>query len=139
MNSKDAALLYQRAGFTAPRSIATPDANKFNATKKMVDGILFDSTGEATCYQLLKSWESSGAISNLELQPAFVLVPKSIIQRRAVKYVADFRFDRHGKSVTVDYKGMLTPVFKVKRSMLMFRYPDLNFEVWTRETLKELQ
>lgn len=138
MTSKEANALYLRSGHVPPQSIAAPSANKFNATKKLCDGILFDSTGEARCYQVLKSWESAGAISNLELQPAFVLVPKSIIQRREVKYIADFRFIRDGKSVTVDYKGFETRVFKVKRSILMFRYPDLNFEVWTRETLREL-
>lgn len=138
MTSKDVAALYLRSGHVPPASIAAPSANKFNATKKLCDGILFDSTGEALCYQVLKSWESAGAISNLELQPAFVLVPKSIIQRREVKYIADFRFIRDAKSVVVDFKGFPTRVFAVKRAMLMFRYPDLNFEVWTRETLKGL-
>ncbi len=138
MTSRELEQIYQRMQKPAPAGIATSSAHKYSARRKMVDGILFDSTGEAQCYQILKLQEKAGAISHLELQPEFVLVPKSFVQPRTVIYRADFRFVRDGKTIVVDFKGFPTRVFAVKKSMLLYRYPEMNFEVWTKATLKAL-
>lgn len=140
VTSKQAAELYARAGAIPPPDIASPSASKYNARKKLVDGILFDSTGEAEAYRLLKLWESAGRITELELQPRFLLIAKSAIQKRARYYVADFAYRdlRTMKTMVIDFKGIKTPVFKLKLAILLERYPDLNFEIWTRATLRSL-
>ena len=50
-------------------------ASKYKAQKTEVDGILFDSKKEAKRYAELKFLEKAGEISNLVLQPLFVLIP----------------------------------------------------------------
>ncbi|MFZ1007184.1 MAG: DUF1064 domain-containing protein [Candidatus Sulfotelmatobacter sp.] len=139
MTTKQAGELYKRTGFAPPAAIATPDASKYNARAKMLDGHRFDSTGEAEAYQLLKSWEACGAIRDLKLQPAFVLQaafkgPHG--NYRAIRYVADFSFMRDGKLHVVDFKGFQTPVYKIKRKMFLALHPEIVFQEWTRETLR---
>ena len=43
--------------------------NKYNAIKKEVDGVVFDSTIEARRYGDLKFMQMAGQISNLECHP----------------------------------------------------------------------
>ncbi len=136
VTSRELESLYDRMGKPTPEIFRTPSANKYSARKKMVDGILFDSSGEARAYQILKLQEQAGIISNLELQPEYVIIPKSIIQKREVIYRADFRFVRDGRTIVCDYKGFETRVFKIKRSMLLHWHPEMNFEVWTKADLK---
>ena len=44
-------------------------ANKFNARKVVIDGIIFDSKAEGSRYSELKILERAGEISKLSLQP----------------------------------------------------------------------
>ena len=151
MTTKDAALLYQRAGFKPPAEIAAPSAEHIrNTRRKLVDGIEFRSTLEADCYQLLKSWEAAGAIRNLELQPKFLLQPG--FRRggpvdgewvRAITYKADFRFERLHASdgweiVVVEAKGFRTQAYMLRRKLFLCKFPGVRFEEWTREKLREL-
>lgn len=132
--------MYRRAGKVAPPDIAAPAAySKYNARKKEVGGILFDSSGEAEAYCVLSRWQAMGAITGLELQPRFVLQVKAK-GRRAIEYVADFRYWDVARKITVtaDFKGFQTPVFKIKRKLFAERYPDAVLEIWTRATLKEM-
>ena len=139
MTTKQAAELHVRAGFKPPPDISTPDASKYNARRKSVDGQGFASTGEAQAYQILKSWEACGVIRDLKLQPAFVLQPAFKGPHgnyRAIRYVADFSFMRDGKLHVVDFKGFQTPVYKIKRKMFLALHPEIVFQEWTRETLR---
>lgn len=154
MTHRQLAEIYQRTGKPAPQSLCLlPVVQKYNARKKMVDGHLFDSTGEAEAYRLLCVWETAGAITNLWLQPRFVLqvcthaitstkikasTKKGYRKARNVVYVPDFRFLRDGKTHVVDFKGFQTQAYKIKRSLFRERYPDIVFEEWTRSTLKEM-
>lgn len=144
MTSKEAAELYRNSGLAVPADLATPDASKYNARKKEVDGHLFDSAGEARAYQLLRSWESCGAVRKLELQPVYVLQPAIRIDgkhQRAIKYVPDFRFERGRagglETVVVDFKGMRTAAYRIKAKMFRAMYPAIHFEEWDRARLKE--
>lgn len=139
MKASDVAGLYRNLGLVPPSDIADPRErrSKYGAKRKGVDGHVFASSGEASCYKCLKLMACSGAISDLKLQPRFVLIPKSVVQRREVVYVADFSFIRDGKLVVVDYKGFETPVFRIKKALFLERYPDLVFEVWTKETVRQ--
>lgn len=105
--------------------------HKYNASKKVVDGIKFDSKNEARRYSELKLALKAGAIKKLELQPEFVLQEgfnfhgKKI---RAIKYKADFKYiNQDGHEIIEDVKGLPTPVYLLKKKMLFFRYPEINF------------
>jgi hypothetical protein len=139
MTTKRAAELYRNMGVKAPADIATPDASKYNARKKVVDGHTFDSTAEARAYQLLKIWERHGAIAALTLQPSFVLQPKFRQDgktHRQIAYRADFQFVRSGQTVVVDVKGFATQAYKIKRKLFQRIFPEIVFEEWTAETLR---
>ncbi|MCP5016928.1 MAG: DUF1064 domain-containing protein [Ketobacter sp.] len=103
-----------------------PKRNKWNATKTEVDGIVFDSKHEARRYVELKMLETSGAITHLELQPEFILQPAFTDctgkHQRAIKYRADFRYMENEQSVIEDAKGALTPIFRLKRKLFMYKF-----------------
>jgi hypothetical protein len=140
MKSSDAAALYRRAGFAPPVEVDEPQWEKVsNTRRKAVDGIVFRSTLEANVYQLLKLWRAAGRISDLKVQPLFVLQPK--MRRdgkaiRAITYTADFSFTRDGKTVVVDAKGFHMEVYRIKRKMFLALFPDIVFEEWDREKLR---
>ena len=86
--------------------------HKFGAVPQVVDGIHFASTKEARRYQVLKSMEQQGQISELKLQPKFELVWKC-------KYKADFEYiDEYGNTVIEDEKGYQTREYKRKRKLM---------------------
>lgn len=64
-------------------------ANKFGAVKKQVDGITFDSTHEAECYQQLKMLQMAGDITDLQCH---VPLRIEINGQHVFNYECDFRF-----------------------------------------------
>lgn len=143
MKVSEAADLFRRAGAKVPPELDKPDFEKIAGTRrKQVDGINFRSTLEANAYQILKLWEQAGHISNLQLQPVYVLQPKMMRDRktiRAITYQADFSFKRAGRQVVVDAKGYRMEVYRIKRKMFLAIYPDIIFEEWTRPMVDDLQ
>ena len=92
---------------------------KYNNTKVRVDGRLFDSKAEAARWQELQMLERAGEITELERQVEYELIPKQKGER-AVKYIADFRYiDHDGKTVVEDTKGVRTPVWIIKRKLML--------------------
>jgi hypothetical protein len=105
--------------------------NKYNARKTVIDGIKFDSKKEAARYCELKILLQAGEITDLELQPEYILQDafiKNGKKYRAIKYRADFRYKDYGKIVVEDVKGMRTPVYKIKKKMFEYRYRDLELK-----------
>lgn len=106
--------------------------SKYRAKKTIVDGITFDSKGEANRYKYLLLLEKSGTISNLELQPIYLLQDKFKVGAetiRAIKYVADFRYIENNSVVVEDFKGMETVLFKIKRKLLLYKFKSIDFRV----------
>ena len=107
--------------------------SKYHNIKTYVDNILFDSIAEAEYYIYLKSEEKMGHISDLQLQVPFMLQSSYKNNRgqriRAIKYIADFVFNRDGEKVIVDVKGKQTEAFKIKWKMLGMKYPDYILEI----------
>jgi len=106
--------------------------SKYNARRTEVDGITFDSASEAARYVELKLLERAGKISGLELQPRYELIKAFTTDSgehiRGITYVGDFRYvDKTGAVIVEDVKGMKTDVYKIKRKLLLWRYPDINF------------
>lgn len=96
--------------------------NKYHAKKVIVDGITFDSEKESKRYLFLKQAQANGVISDLELQPQYIILPAikgtriKHFKRKAditeeytiqqpVKYTADFRYIIDNQVVVEDIKG----------------------------------
>ena len=98
----------------------------------MVDGILFDSKLEAGRYIELKMMQKAGIISNLRLQPEYLLIPafkKNGKAYRKTVYRADFEYiDKNGKTIVEDTKGKETEVFRIKRKIFELKYKDLEIK-----------
>ena len=105
---------------------------KYGNTKKVIDGVRFDSKAEATRYQRLKFLQETGKIRDLQLQPVFILQPAFKYQGRtiqAIKYIADFQYEADGKIVVEDVKGVQTAEFRLKMKLLLHQYPDIDFRI----------
>jgi len=108
-----------------------PKKSKYHSRKTTIDYITFYSKKEADYYCQLKLRKQAGDIIDFELQPEFVLQEaykrngKTI---RAIKYRADFRIIHKNFDVEiVDVKGHKTKEYKIKKKMLLFRYPEIWF------------
>ena len=88
--------------------------NKYGARKVKLDGYTFDSQGEMRRYQELKLLEKQGLIWGLMIYPHFDLTVEG---QQICKYIADFGYsDNRGYHVE-DFKGVLTPIFRLKRKL----------------------
>ena len=105
--------------------------NKYNAKKTKIDGITFDSKKEARRYTVLKSLQKAGKITNLKLQVPFELLPTTKYKGETIRktvYKADFTYTINGEDIVEDVKGVETSVFRLKRKLLLMKYPDINFK-----------
>ena len=111
-------------------------SNKYHAKKTMIDGIIFDSKKEADYYCTLrmkeKATDPKERVENIERQIPFELQPQfkhkgSTI--RAIKYLADFVVTyADGRKEVVDTKGFRTETYRLKKKMLLYKYPDIDFK-----------
>jgi len=99
--------------------------NKYKAIKTVVDGIKFDSKKEARRYCQLKLLVEAGKISELRLQPRFDLIVEG---SKCGFYKADFEYVEGGKRIIEDVKGVLTPVYKLKKKLIKAIYGIDVFE-----------
>ena len=102
--------------------------SKYNNRKTVIDGITFDSNKEAKRYTVLRSLQEGGYIKGLSLQVPFELIPKHDGER-AVRYIADFVYYDIEKQMHVveDVKGFKTDVYKLKRKLFKYKYPEYTF------------
>lgn len=106
--------------------------NKYRNKKVQVDMYVFDSIRESQRYKELKLLERAGEISNLELQPHFLLqesFKKNGKTYRKIEYIADFKYTENEKTIVEDVKGMQTDVFKLKHKLFEKKYPDLELRI----------
>lgn len=115
-------------------------ANKYRNKKVIVNGETFDSEKEYKRYRELLLLEKAGAITDLQRQVKFVLIPaqyetferygkrgqrlkdgKRCIER-GVDYYADFVYIENGKQVVEDTKSdpTKTESFVIKRKLMLF-------------------
>ena len=101
---------------TAPANLpGTESKLKYGNRVTEVDGIRFDSEKEADYYWQLHWLMREGTVKEVELQPKFVLQPGYKVT------------EADGHIYYVDTKGMKTPVYLLKKKMLLYRYPDIDF------------
>jgi len=101
--------------------------SKYRAVKVEIDGIIFASKAEGRRYGELKLLARAGEITNLTLQPKFLLTEKALRSdgqvERASHYVGDFEYtDRAGQTIVEDTKGMRTPIYIQKRKLMLTKY-----------------
>jgi hypothetical protein len=88
---------------------------------------MFDSKKEAARYAELKLLERAGQIHMLELQTKF---PIEIKGKKCFTYKADFTYiTALGEFIIEDVKGVLTPMYKLKKKCVEAYYGHPIFEV----------
>jgi hypothetical protein len=109
--------------------------SKYHSRKTVLHGVKFDSVKEARRYGELLLLLQAGAITDLQRQVEFELIPaqrepdtvgvrgairKGKVIERAVKYVADFVYYENGKKVVEDTKGFKTKDYIIKRKLMLW-------------------
>ena len=97
---------------------------KYGNKKTEVDGIMFDSKGEANRYLELKMFQQGGVIANLQHQVRYQLTVNGM---KVGVYVADFVYTdvKNGEQVIEDYKGgraTKTPLYLLKKKLMKAIY-----------------
>ncbi len=104
---------------------------KYNSKSVEIDGIKFASKMEGKRYSKLKEMERENIISDLELQPSFLLqdgFTRDKKKYRPIVYVADFRYKIGDKVIVEDVKGFKTPEYKLKKKLLLYKYEGFEFK-----------
>ena len=111
--------------------------SKYHSKKVVIDGIEFQSKREGARWLELKTLEKAGAISGLQRQKKYVLVPaqyepdtvgprggkkKGKLLEKECSYIADFVYwDEETKETVVeDTKGFRTPEYVIKRKLMLW-------------------
>lgn len=107
-------------------------ANKYGAVKAERDGITFASKAERRRYDELRLLEYEGEITDLRVQPEYVL--QEAFKRdgktiRPIVYRADFAYRENGRQIAEDVKGVATAVFKLKYRLFLKRYPEIDLRI----------
>lgn len=113
--------------------------SKYHSKKITKNGNTYDSLKEYRRHNELLLLEKAGAITDLQRQVIFVLIPTqrepdtkgvrggiikgAVIERRCV-YIADFVYNENGKKVVEDVKGYKKgtayELFKIKRKLMLY-------------------
>jgi len=106
--------------------------SKYRSKITKIDGIKFHSKKEALRYKELINLKNNGMIKDLILQPVFILQEKFKYENktiRAIKYIADFQWtDSYSGAIIVeDVKGFKTEIYKLKRKLFLYKFPNINF------------
>lgn len=104
--------------------------NKYKASKVTVLGREFDSKKEADRFLILCGKLNRGEIAGLRGQVEYELIPAQKKSNgkteRGVKYIADFVYQKDGKTVVEDVKGYRDGaayrIFAIKRKLMLQRY-----------------
>lgn len=106
--------------------------NKYRNKKVQIDMYVFDSIAESRRYKELALLQRAGKITELQLQPKFLLQEsfrKNGKTYRKIDYIADFQYEENGKIVVEDVKGKETEVFRLKHKLFEKKYPELELRV----------
>ena len=90
---------------------------KYGNHRTEIDGVAFDSKGEAAHWQVLKLRERAGEISELKRQTPFRL---EVNGQLICRMIPDFSYVEGGRLVVADFKSpaTMTPEFKIKCKLL---------------------
>ena len=112
-----------------PRFSQKGKRNKYGNKKIVHGGIEFDSQKEANRWSELWLLQRGKAITELERQVRFELIPAQHDKHgkcieRSISYVADFVYIdmKTGERIVEDTKGMKTPEYIMKRKLMLYYY-----------------
>lgn len=98
--------------------------SKYRNIRTTVDGIAFDSKREAARWTELRLLERAGQIRNLERQVSYALTVNGV---KIGTYRCDFAYEDRKTDcdlmvwfvpVVEDVKGMLTPMYRLKKKLM---------------------
>ena len=93
--------------------------SKFHNTRITIDGVRFDSLGEASHYVVLLDRLRRHEISNLVCHPSYELKIGSF---KICRYVSDFSYtDSSGQTIVEDWKSAatMTDVYRLKKKLML--------------------
>lgn len=95
--------------------------SKYKNVRVEIDGLKFDSKGEAKRWQELKLLERGGLISDLQRQ---VKYPLNCSGKMIANFIADYSYIQNGKQVVEDFKSpaTMTPAFRLKAKLFEANY-----------------
>lgn len=109
---------------------------KYRSEKTKVGTKTFDSRKEANRYLVLRKAQEEGKIEGLECQKEFLLQEgfrdNQGNWQRPIVYICDFFYKdiASGRWIVEDVKSIITrklEVYRIKRKLFMFRYPEYDF------------
>lgn len=122
---------YVRRRASIHRPVKPIHHSKYHARKIEKYGRTWDSLKELQGYERLLMLQRAGEIMDIELQPQFELQPAFIYQgkkQRAITYKADFMvLYADGRKEVIEVKGFKTRDYVLRRKLLLFKHPDINF------------
>lgn len=109
--------------------------SKYRAQKTdCAAGHTHDSKIEAKRCDELVAMERAGLISHLRQQPVFDI---RFDDRPVCKVIADFQYRENDQLVTIDVKGMDTPMSRLKRKLVAAAYPGTTIEIYPPKVRKQ--
>lgn len=99
--------------------IRAPKRQKYGAKRTTVGGRSFHSKGEAARGLSLALAEKAGEITDLQYQVPFDLTVNGVL---VCRYIPDFCYNRDGKHVVEDWKGMRTTEYRIKAKLMKAIY-----------------
>ena len=113
---------------------------KYHSRKVTINRITFASQLEGDRYTQLMLLEKAGEISDLVLQPEFQILrgwvnPETGEKIKSRFYIGDFQYldNATGRIIVEDTKGIETPEFRLKWSLVKSQYPQFEFRKLTRD------
>lgn len=108
---------------------------KYRAVKtECAAGHLHDSKIEARRCDDLHALAAAGRITRLEQQPRFdVRINGDLV----CKYIADFAWQQDDLKVVEDVKGMVTPIFNLKKKLVEATHPGVVITLYPPRTRKK--
>ena len=99
--------------------------SKYRNKKITVPGVgVIDSQKEADRWFELQTLERAGAITNLERQKRYEILPEQRnadgkLLERSRYYVADFVYQKGTETIVEDCKGYRTDIYKLKKALML--------------------
>lgn len=98
--------------------------HKFGATRtECAGGHAHPSKGEAKRCDELRRLEKAGAIHRLEREVAFPIFINGV---KVFTYRADFVYFADNARVVEDFKGVITPIYRLKKKCVEAHYPGMK-------------
>ena len=97
----------------------------------MIGNIRFASRKEAKRYGDLRLMEIAGAISDLQVQPKYILQEdfiKNGKKYRKIEYIADFFYvtKPNLEMIVEDCKGYRNEIYKIKKKLFEYKYKEFS-------------